>query len=90
MMITIPAARSGSGSTAQIIQADIDRRQVGLFQRLVQQLPQLDFCGLARSQGVQAVSVTSVEQLDDALLAAFNSDVPMLVEVAVEQASTAE
>ena len=46
MMITIPAARSGSGSTAQIFQADIDRRQVGLFQRLVQQLPQLDFLGL--------------------------------------------
>jgi benzoylformate decarboxylase len=51
------------------------------------QLPQLDFCGLARSQGVQAVSVASVEQLDEALLSAFRSDAPMLVEVAVEQAS---
>ena len=48
------------------------------------QLPQLDFCGLARSQGMHAVSVTSVEQLDDALLAAFQSDAPMLVEVSVE------
>jgi benzoylformate decarboxylase len=49
-------------------------------------LPQLDFCGLARSQGVEAVSVTSVEQLDDALLAAFRSEAPMLVEVAVARA----
>ena len=49
------------------------------------QLPQLDFCGLARSQGVQAVSVTSIEKLDDALLGAFRADAPMLVEVAVEQ-----
>jgi benzoylformate decarboxylase len=48
------------------------------------ELPQLDFCGLARSQGVHAVSVTSVEQLDDALLAAFRSAAPMLVEVAVK------
>jgi benzoylformate decarboxylase len=47
-------------------------------------LPQLDFCGLARSQGVHAVSVTSVEQLDDALVAAFRSNAPMLVEVVVE------
>jgi benzoylformate decarboxylase len=51
------------------------------------ELPQLDFCGLARSQGVQAVSVSSVEKLDDALLAAFHSDAPMLVEVTVEPAS---
>jgi benzoylformate decarboxylase len=50
------------------------------------ELPQLDFCGLAQSQGVHAVSVTSIEKLDDALSAAFRSDAPMLVEVAVEQA----
>ena len=50
------------------------------------QLPQLDFCGLARSQGVQAVSVTSIDKLDDALLGAFRSDAPVLVEVAVEAA----
>jgi thiamine pyrophosphate-dependent acetolactate synthase large subunit-like protein len=36
---------------------------------------------------VQAVSVTRIEQLDDALLAAFRSDIPMLVEVAVERAA---
>ena len=48
------------------------------------ELPQLDFYGLARSQGVHAVSVTSVEQLDEALSTAFRSDVPILVEVTVE------
>jgi benzoylformate decarboxylase len=51
------------------------------------ELPQLDFCGLARSQGVEAVSVSSIEELDDALLAAFSSDAPTLVEVTVEQAA---
>jgi benzoylformate decarboxylase len=51
------------------------------------ELPQLDFCGLARSQGVQAARVSSIEELDDALLAAFRSDAPTLVEVTVEQAS---
>ena len=51
------------------------------------ELPQLDFCGLARSQGVQAVSVSSIEKLDDALLTAFRADAPMLVEVTVEPAS---
>ena len=50
-------------------------------------LPQLDFCGLARSQGVQAISVSSIEKLDDALLTAFRSDAPMLVEVTVEPMS---
>jgi len=47
-------------------------------------VPQIDFCGLARSQGVHAVSVTDVERLDDALLAAFRSGGPMLVEVEVQ------
>ena len=78
---TLPIDVRTDGPVATIAQR-IDLRALGRIQ-----LPQLDFCGLARSQGVQAVSVTSVEQLDDALLAAFNSDGPMLVEVAVEQAS---
>jgi benzoylformate decarboxylase len=58
-------------------------RHFGLSKLQGVELPQLDFVGLARSQGVQATSVTRVEQLDDALLAAFKSDAPMLVEVAV-------
>jgi benzoylformate decarboxylase len=49
-------------------------------------LPELDFCGLARSQGVHALSVKRVEDLDSALLAAFQSAAPMLVEVAVSSA----
>jgi benzoylformate decarboxylase len=49
-------------------------------------IPDLDFCGLARSQGVPAVRVTRSEELDEALQTAFASRSPMLVEVAVEQA----
>ena len=47
-------------------------------------LPGLDFCGLARSQGVPALSVARGEELDAALIAAFKSRTPMLVEVSVE------
>lgn len=50
-------------------------------------LPALDFCGLARSQGVRAISVNHAEQLDDALQTAFRSSTPMLVEVVVEPAA---
>jgi len=49
-------------------------------------LPGLDFCGLARSQGVPAQSVTRSDELDAALTAAFASRSPMLVEVSVEGA----
>jgi benzoylformate decarboxylase len=48
------------------------------------QLPALDFCGLARAQGVQAVRVEKVSQLDAALTAALRADKPMLVEVITE------
>jgi benzoylformate decarboxylase len=47
-------------------------------------LPGLDFCGLARSQGVPASSVTRVDELDAALDAAFRSPTPVLLEVVVE------
>lgn len=47
-------------------------------------LPDLDFCGLARSQGVPALSVERGDTLDEALLTAFESRSPMLVEVSVE------
>lgn len=47
------------------------------------QLPGLDFCGLARSQGVPGVRVERIEELDSALHAAFQSSKPMLVEVLV-------
>lgn len=47
-------------------------------------LPGLDFCGLARSQGMPALSVARGEELDAALTTAFESPTPMLVEVSVE------
>lgn len=46
-------------------------------------LPGLDFCGLARAQGVSAMTVTHCDELDSALLEAFASRSPMLVEVVV-------
>ncbi len=46
-------------------------------------LPGLDFCGLARAQGIAAISVTRCDELDSALLEAFASRSPMLVEVVV-------
>jgi benzoylformate decarboxylase len=47
-------------------------------------LPGLDFCELARGQGMPAMSVTRGEDLDAALMTAFESRSPMLVEVSVE------
>jgi benzoylformate decarboxylase len=47
-------------------------------------LPGLDFCGLARSQGLAALSVTRSDEIDAALMTAFESRSPVLVEVSVE------
>jgi benzoylformate decarboxylase len=47
------------------------------------QLPHLDYCGLARSQGVSAQRVERADQLDSALRTAFAAAEPMLVEVCV-------
>ena len=46
-------------------------------------LPHLDFCALARSQGVAARRVDRWEDLDAALTAVFSADTPMLLEVRV-------
>ena len=46
-------------------------------------LPHLDFCALASGHGVQALRVEQYEQLDDALITAFASAKPMLLEVCV-------
>jgi benzoylformate decarboxylase len=46
-------------------------------------LPHIDFCALARSQGVDARYVDSCADLDGALEAAFGATRPLLVEVAV-------
>lgn len=47
------------------------------------QLPQLDFCGLAESQGVRALRVSRPEELDEALTRAFSAKEPTLVEVGI-------
>jgi benzoylformate decarboxylase len=49
-------------------------------------LPQLDFSGLAQSQGVRSIRVDRPQDLDRALHAAFQSAKPMLLEVVVESA----
>ena len=48
-------------------------------------LPHLDFCGLARAQGVDGVRVTQCSELDGALRMAFAAPGPVLVEVCVEE-----
>jgi benzoylformate decarboxylase len=47
------------------------------------QLPHLDYCALARAQGIAALLVERCEQLDAALAAAFAATQPMLIEVRV-------
>ena len=47
-------------------------------------LPHLDFCALARSQGMAAVRIERCEDLDAALREVFAATVPMLLEVRVE------
>jgi benzoylformate decarboxylase len=49
-------------------------------------LPQLDFCGLATSQGVRALRVTRTAELGAALATAFESKLPILVEVVMDGA----
>jgi len=47
-------------------------------------LPRLDFCALARAQGMEAVHVTRSAELDDTLRQAFAVVGPMLVEVCTD------
>jgi benzoylformate decarboxylase len=49
-------------------------------------LPQLDFCGLAESQGVRAIRVDRAQDLSGALSTAFASPQPILVEVVMDGA----
>jgi benzoylformate decarboxylase len=58
-------------------------RHFRLFELPGTELPHLDFCGLARSQGVAAIRVERCEQLDAALASAFAARHPMLVDVCV-------
>jgi benzoylformate decarboxylase len=61
-------------------------RHFGLGRLPGTELPQLDFSGLAQSQGVQSIRVERPQDLERALRAAFQSAKPMLLEVVVEPA----
>ena len=51
------------------------------------QLPGVDFCALARAQGVSAMSVMHTRDLDAALKEAFRFEKALLVEVVTEEAA---
>jgi benzoylformate decarboxylase len=59
-------------------------RHFGLARTVGTSLAEIDFCGLAVSQGCNAVRVERAEMLDDALRSAFAATEPTLVEVIVE------
>ena len=56
----------------------------GLDSPVGTELPNIDFCGLARGQGCQAIRVDRAQELDGALRAAFSALEPILVEVVVD------
>ncbi|MDP3737669.1 MAG: benzoylformate decarboxylase [Hyphomonadaceae bacterium] len=59
-------------------------RRFGLDRTPGADLPEIDFCALARGQGVAARHADSTADLDEALLEAFRMKGPSLVEVSVE------
>ncbi|MBF5092908.1 MULTISPECIES: benzoylformate decarboxylase [unclassified Novosphingobium] len=59
-------------------------RHFGLQQTLGTALDDIDFCALARGQGVSATRIDTVEALDGALAASFAAQGPTLVEVLVD------
>ncbi|MBV8936220.1 MAG: benzoylformate decarboxylase, partial [Alphaproteobacteria bacterium] len=60
-------------------------RYFGLQRTIGTSLPNLDFCALARGQGVKAISVDRREALDNALRDAFAATAePSLVEVSID------
>ncbi|HEY6926789.1 MAG TPA: benzoylformate decarboxylase [Steroidobacteraceae bacterium] len=59
-------------------------RHFGLARTVGTSLTEIDFCGLAVSQGCKAVRVERADMLDEALRSAFAETQPTLVEVVVE------
>jgi len=57
----------------------------GLPQLVGTDLPEINFCDLARGQGCRALRVEHVRELDEALNTAFNASQPTLIEVMVAQ-----
>jgi benzoylformate decarboxylase len=60
-------------------------RHFALAQLPGTQLPGIDFCALAEAQGVSAIRVTRVRDLDAALREAFRFEKALLVEVVTEE-----
>ena len=58
-------------------------RHFGLQNTLGTELPDIDFCAIARGQGLTANRVTAVHDLDAALTASFAAAGPTLIEVEV-------
>jgi benzoylformate decarboxylase len=50
------------------------------------QLPGIDFCAIAEAQGVSAIRVSAVSELDAALREAFRFEKALLIEVVTEEA----
>jgi len=59
-------------------------RHFGLQQTVGTGLPDLDFCALAKAQGVDARRATRADELDAALQWSFTAEGPTLVEVVVD------
>jgi len=60
-------------------------RHFGLSRVVGTDLPEINFCDLARGQGCRAIRVERVTELDEALKAGFNAPGPTLIEVVVAQ-----
>ncbi len=58
--------------------------QFGLHDVVGSKLPEIDFCALARGQGVDATRVEDCARLDEALRHSFSAPRPTLVEVVVQ------
>lgn len=58
-------------------------RHFGLDRNIGTELPDIDFCSLARGYGVESFAAGSLEDIDGALLASFAAKGPTLVEVSV-------
>jgi benzoylformate decarboxylase len=60
-------------------------RHFGLPQVVGTDLPEINFCDLARGQGCRAIRVERVTELDEALNTGFSALQPLLIEVMVAQ-----
>jgi benzoylformate decarboxylase len=59
-------------------------RRFGLQETVGMRLPDIDFCALARAQGVEAKRAANARELDEALAASFIASGPTLVEAVVD------